>query len=328
MLTRTIFNEGGLPDLEPADRALVDRLVADPRASGRDLAKALDCSEANISRRLNRLVAEHAVRIRAFMSLDRAGLSASAAMIVQSPDPMALGKRLAAHEWIHFVATTGPLDGPADALVLHGSAANGTAFRALLDRDLVTDPDVTVVDARMVLDSFGTQATTDAHRHNWRGGRPLDRVNRAIIRELQRDGRATFAALGEVAGISSTAAAERFRHLMDDQLIRMLAFPEPSRIGLRATGVMFVRSSVATDAALDAARVEAMKKARARAELYARAAGLRVVRIRTIAEGGGYSPPQPMLYARAMAAAAPDTPVAAGEVSLSTNVTVTFELAP
>lgn len=254
MLTRTIFNEGGLPDLEPADRALVDRLVADPRASGRDLAKALDCSEANISRRLNRLVAEHAVRIRAFMSLDRAGLSASAAMIVQSPDPMALGKRLAAHEWIHFVATTGPLDGPADALVLHGSAANGTAFRALLDRDLVTDPDVTVVDARMVLDSFGTQATTDAHRHNWRGGRPLDRVNRAIIRELQRDGRATFAALGEVAGISSTAAAERFRHLMDDQLIRMLAFPEPSRIGLRATGVMFVRSSVATDAALDAAR--------------------------------------------------------------------------
>ncbi|MBU6208883.1 MAG: Lrp/AsnC family transcriptional regulator [Planctomycetes bacterium] len=254
MLTRTIFNEGGLPDLEPADRALVDRLVADPRASGRDLAKALDCSEANISRRLNRLVAEHAVRIRAFMSLDRAGLSAGAVMLVQSPDPMALGQRLAAHEWIHFVATTGPLDGPANALVLHGSAANGTAFRALLDRDLVTDPDVTVVDARMVLDSFGTQATTDAHRHNWRGGRPLDRVNRAIIRELQRDGRATFAALGEVAGISSTAAAERYRHLIDDQLIRMLAFPEPSRIGLRATGLMLVRPRIATSEALEAAR--------------------------------------------------------------------------
>ncbi len=254
MLTRTIFNEGGLPDLEPADRALVDRLVADPRASGRDLAKALDCSEANISRRLNRLVAEHAVRIRAFMSLDRAGLLASAVMIVESTDPVALGERLAAHEWIHFVATTGPIDGPADALVLHGSAANGTAFRALMERDLVTDPDVTVVDARMVLDSFGTQATTDAHRHNWRGGRPLDRVNRAIIRELQRDGRATFAALGEVAGISSTAAAERFRHLMDDQLIRMLAFPEPSRIGLRATGLMLVRPRIATSEALEAAR--------------------------------------------------------------------------
>lgn len=254
MLTRTIFNEGGLPELDQADRTLVERLVAEPRASGRDLAKALDCSEANISRRLNRLVAEHAVRIRAFMSLDRAGLSASAVMVVRSPNAESLGQRLAAHEWIHFIATTGPLDGPADALVLHGSAANGTAFRALLDRDLVTDPDVTVVDARMVLDSFGTQETTDTHRHNWRGGRPLDRVNRAIIRELQRDGRATFAALGEVAGISSTAAAERFRHLIDDQLIRMFAFPEPSRIGLRATGLLLVRPRIATQAALEAAK--------------------------------------------------------------------------
>jgi Lrp/AsnC family transcriptional regulator for asnA, asnC and gidA len=253
MLTRTIFNEGGLPDLEPADRALIERLVADPRASGRDLAKALDCSEANVSRRLNRLVAERAVRIRAFMPLDRAGLSASAVLVVKSPDPDALGRRLASIDWFHFVATTGPIDGPADGLVAHGSVANGTALRALLDRDLGGDPLATTVDVRLVLDSFGTQETSESHRHNWRGGRPLDRVNRAIIRELQRDGRATFATLGEVAGISSTAAAERFRHLIDDQLIRMLAFPEPSRIGLRATGCMFIRSRLTTDEACAAA---------------------------------------------------------------------------
>jgi Lrp/AsnC family transcriptional regulator for asnA, asnC and gidA len=256
MLTRTIFNEGGLPDLEPADRALIERLVADPRASGRDLAKALDCSEANISRRLNRLVAEQAVRIRAFMPLDRAGLSASAVLVVKSPDPDALGRRLASLDWLHFVATTGPIDGPADGLVAHGSVANGTALRALIDRDFGRDPLATAVDVRLVLDSFGTQETSDSHRHNWRGGRPLDRVNRAIIRELQRDGRATFATLGEAAGISSTAAAERFRHLIDDQLIRMLAFPEPSRIGLRATGCMFIRSRLTTDEACATASAE------------------------------------------------------------------------
>ena len=47
------------------------------------------------------------------------------------------------------------------------------------------------------------------------------------------------------------------------------------------------------DAATDEARVNAMKAARARADLYARAAGLRVVRIVSISESGGYSPPQP-----------------------------------
>lgn len=82
------------------------------------------------------------------------------------------------------------------------------------------------------------------------------------------------------------------------------------------------------DEALDAARVEAVKKARARADLYARAAGLRVVRIVSIGEGGGYSPPMPM-YRMAVADAAPaPTPVAAGEVSLNVSVTVQFELAP
>lgn len=82
------------------------------------------------------------------------------------------------------------------------------------------------------------------------------------------------------------------------------------------------------DAASDEARIEAMKKARARAELYAKAAGLTVKRILTISESGGYSPQPMVMFARAekmMASAAP-SPVSAGEVQVGANVTVTFEL--
>ena len=85
------------------------------------------------------------------------------------------------------------------------------------------------------------------------------------------------------------------------------------------------------DAALDQARTEAMKKARARADLYGRAAGLRVVRIVSISESGGYAPPMPVMYRMAsadMAPAPPPAPISAGEVSLTANVTVQFELAP
>lgn len=81
-------------------------------------------------------------------------------------------------------------------------------------------------------------------------------------------------------------------------------------------------------AAMDEARVGAIKAARARAELYARAAGLRVVRIVSISEGG-YNPPQPkyaMMEARSGDAAS--TPIQAGEVEAQVSVTVQFELAP
>ncbi len=83
------------------------------------------------------------------------------------------------------------------------------------------------------------------------------------------------------------------------------------------------------DEALDEARVAAMKKARERADLYARAAGLKVLRILSISEAGGYAPQPQMMNTRAMAADAGGAPpVAAGEVSLSASVTVQFELAP
>lgn len=84
-----------------------------------------------------------------------------------------------------------------------------------------------------------------------------------------------------------------------------------------------------SDAALDEARRAAMKKARERAQLYATAAGLRVVRIVSISESGGYYQPTPVFARRMEAASAPPAaPVQAGELELKANVTVLYELAP
>lgn len=81
--------------------------------------------------------------------------------------------------------------------------------------------------------------------------------------------------------------------------------------------------------ALDEARTEAVRAARSRAELYAKAAGLRVVRILSINENGendGGSPRPPVMYmARAQKAEA-DTQIVAGETDLSVTLAVRFLL--
>lgn len=80
--------------------------------------------------------------------------------------------------------------------------------------------------------------------------------------------------------------------------------------------------------AYDEARVAALKKAQARAQTYADALGLRVRRIVSISEGGGFMP-QPMPMVRAMAAdayAGKETAVSPGEATLSANLDVVFEL--
>lgn len=83
------------------------------------------------------------------------------------------------------------------------------------------------------------------------------------------------------------------------------------------------------DAALDEARIAAVKTARSRAELYAAAAGMRVRRIAAISEGGGFRPePRPMMMkaARAEMADAAPSPIVPGEVALIASVTISFEL--
>jgi hypothetical protein len=81
-------------------------------------------------------------------------------------------------------------------------------------------------------------------------------------------------------------------------------------------------------AALDEARVDAVAKARARAELYAKAAGLRVKRILSISESA-FEMPRPMpVMLRSMDAAesAPSSKILPGEQSLNVNLAVRFEL--
>ncbi|TXG85251.1 MAG: DUF541 domain-containing protein [Sphingomonadales bacterium] len=82
------------------------------------------------------------------------------------------------------------------------------------------------------------------------------------------------------------------------------------------------------EAALDEARQKAVRMARARAELYATAAGLKVKRILAISEGGAPGPQPVFLKAARMAAAPAEvaTDLAPGEVSRTATVSITFEL--
>ena len=81
------------------------------------------------------------------------------------------------------------------------------------------------------------------------------------------------------------------------------------------------------EAALDQARTDAVAKARARANLYAQAAGLRVERILSLSESGAMMPPpRPLAYARAEASMDSATQIVAGEREMTVTVTARFLL--
>ncbi len=79
----------------------------------------------------------------------------------------------------------------------------------------------------------------------------------------------------------------------------------------------------------DQARQLAVRNLQDKARLYAQALGVQLGGVRTLTEGGGYTPeaPRPM-YARAMAmdAGAASTPVSAGELTVRIDITGTYDI--
>ena len=76
----------------------------------------------------------------------------------------------------------------------------------------------------------------------------LDRIDHAILDCLQRDGRATSAALGEVAGLSPSPANRRQKLLEEAGLIRgYVALLDQDRVGLPVSVFVSVRLSAQTE---------------------------------------------------------------------------------
>ena len=77
-----------------------------------------------------------------------------------------------------------------------------------------------------------------------------------------------------------------------------------------------------------AARLAAVAQARTRAEILAEAAGVSIVGVSDVVEGGAPGPGYPQPKAARMMLADSATPVEAGTTEISVTVTVTFRLAP
>jgi uncharacterized protein YggE len=81
------------------------------------------------------------------------------------------------------------------------------------------------------------------------------------------------------------------------------------------------------EAVYDEARRAALEKAQQRAQMYAKSLDLKVRRIVSISEGGGFQPPRPMMMAKAAGFdRAESSPVSPGETTLTANLDVVFEL--
>jgi Lrp/AsnC family transcriptional regulator for asnA, asnC and gidA len=70
----------------------------------------------------------------------------------------------------------------------------------------------------------------------------LDDANRAIIEQLQADGRRSYAAIATAVGLSEAAVRQRVQRLLDSGVMQIVAVTDPLQLGFARQAMVGVRA--------------------------------------------------------------------------------------
>jgi len=70
----------------------------------------------------------------------------------------------------------------------------------------------------------------------------LDSANRAIIEQLQADGRRSYAAIASAVGLSEAAVRQRVQRLLDSGVMQIVAVTDPMQLGFTRQAMVGVRA--------------------------------------------------------------------------------------
>jgi Lrp/AsnC family transcriptional regulator, regulator for asnA, asnC and gidA len=71
----------------------------------------------------------------------------------------------------------------------------------------------------------------------------LDDVSKAIVEQLQEDGRRSYAAIGEKVGLSEAAVRQRVQKLSESGVMQIVAVTDPMQLGFYRQAMIGIRVS-------------------------------------------------------------------------------------
>lgn len=80
---------------------------------------------------------------------------------------------------------------------------------------------------------------------------PLDDISKAIVEQLQEDGRRPYAGIGRAVGLSEAAVRQRVQRLIDTGVMQIVAVTDPMQVGFTRQAMIGIRASGDLEALAD-----------------------------------------------------------------------------
>ena len=94
--------------------------------------------------------------------------------------------------------------------------------------------------------------TSGPDRHHSSGRAVIDQVSKAIIEQLQQDGRRSYAAIGKAVGLSEAAVRQRVQRLTENGVMQIVAVTDPLQLGFARQAMIGINVDGALDPVAEA----------------------------------------------------------------------------
>ena len=233
-------------EIDEIDRALIGGLVEDGRATYAALAPMVGLSQAAVRTRVQRLLDEQIITITGRVDPSSLGLGVFTFAFVEASGHVdKLAAAVAEIDTVVFVvATTGRFD-----LMVELRCADDAHLLDALNR------------LRELEGIRRLQTATALHydKQDWTGvgrldalpslqprvasSQEIDDIDRRLLAELMSDGRATYAGLAPLVGLSQAAVRDRVRDLIANRVVSIQAHPVPEAMGIEGFAALAIKAS-------------------------------------------------------------------------------------
>jgi Lrp/AsnC family transcriptional regulator for asnA, asnC and gidA len=228
--------------IDNLDDRIITALKRDGRYSHATLARELDSHTATIARRVNKMLREETIAVKAVLNPFKVAYDVHA--LIALDINLAKADRIAAplvnNPNISLVATTFGRY----AMLLLADFPTWEMLQAYITRELPGIEGIKKIDVFPVIEN---KKLYNPLFKNGAGAAPLasiDDTDKIIIEELEKNGRASYAGLADRLGISLATVSRRVARLCEENVMKITAIRNPARLGYLASACVFLRADL------------------------------------------------------------------------------------
>ena len=240
-------------ELAPLDYSIFGELQRDGRVPFTTLAERVGVSEAQARRRTKSLLEADVFAIVPIANPRVLGLEALACigLVVRGPYVAKVSERLLAMPEVSFVMVT---SGEFNLLAEVGCLSPVGLYQLVVNLRRLpgVQSSETFVYLNVLQQKYQWMLEGEAGAGAPHGGVversvEIDADDAAIIRELQRDGRASFRDIGRRLGLSERTVSSHYTRLVDERALQVIAVGNPLNLGFRAMAWLGITLSEGAD---------------------------------------------------------------------------------